>query len=72
MSAKKAWAIPLMVELVSFGRFNMVVCLSIPHQSILGVLKNVASGVLAPWPGSRTPPYAPPIQAAAALLDEPF
>jgi hypothetical protein len=38
----------------------------------MGVLKNAASGVLAPWPCSRTPPYALPVQVAAALLDEPF
>jgi len=34
-------------------------CLAI---SFLGVLNNTASGVLAPWPCSRTPPYAPPVQ----------
>ena len=39
---------------------------------LLGVLKNVASGVLASWPCSRTPPYAPPVQVAAALLDAHF
>jgi hypothetical protein len=37
-----------------------------------GVLKNAASGVLAAWPCSRTPPYAPLVQAAAALLDALF
>ncbi len=41
-------------------------------KAIMGVLKNSASGVLAPWPCSRTPPYAPPVQVAAALLDPPF
>ncbi|WP_443147573.1 hypothetical protein [Nitrospira sp.] len=41
-------------------------------ESKKGVLKNAASGVLAPLPGSHTPPYAPPTQAAAVLLDEPF
>jgi len=38
----------------------------------MGVLKNAASGVLASWPCSRTPPYAPLVQVATALLDEPF
>jgi hypothetical protein len=33
------------------------------------VLKKSASSVLAPWPCSRTPLYAPPAQAVAALLD---
>ncbi|WP_447963455.1 hypothetical protein [Nitrospira sp. Ecomares 2.1] len=42
------------------------------NASIQGVLKNAASGVLAHWPCSRTPPYAPLVQAAAALLDGPF
>ncbi len=37
-----------------------------------GVLKKAASGVLAPWPCSRTPSYAPLVQAAAALLDGSF
>ncbi|MBA3611392.1 MAG: hypothetical protein H0W49_00450 [Nitrospirales bacterium] len=32
-----------------------------------GVLKKSATGVLAPWPCSRTPPYAPLVQAAAAF-----
>jgi hypothetical protein len=39
---------------------------------LLGMLKKAASGVLAPWPHSRTASYAPPVQVAAALLDEPF
>ena len=44
-----------------------------PHATLSVVeLKKAASGVLAPWPGSQTPPYAPPNQGAAALLDEPF
>ncbi|MEO7861326.1 MAG: hypothetical protein ABIU05_12945, partial [Nitrospirales bacterium] len=34
---------------------------------MLGLLKKVASGVLALWPGSRTPPYAPPVQPATAF-----
>ncbi|MDT3777190.1 hypothetical protein PJI16_06425 [Nitrospira sp. MA-1] len=42
------------------------------NASIQGMLKNAASGVLAHWPCSRTPPYAPLVQAAAALLDGPF
>ena len=39
---------------------------------MMGVLKNAGSGVLATWPCSRTPPYAPLVQAAAALLDGHF
>jgi hypothetical protein len=37
-----------------------------------GALKKAASGVLAAWPCSRIPSYAPPVQVAAALLDGPF
>jgi hypothetical protein len=42
------------------------------NQLYGGVLKKTASRVLAPWPCSRTPPYAPLAQAAAPLLDELF
>ncbi|GJL60903.1 MAG: hypothetical protein NPIRA03_37600 [Nitrospirales bacterium] len=45
---------------------------SLTNEAQKGVLKNAASGVLAPRPCSRTPPYAPLVQAAAALLDRPF
>jgi hypothetical protein len=38
----------------------------------LSLAEGAASGVLASWPCSRTPPYAPLVQVAAALLDEPF
>ncbi len=41
-------------------------------EYLKSVLKNAASGVLAHWPCSRTPAYAPLVQAAAALLDWPF
>lgn len=41
-------------------------------RDLRGILKNAVSGVLATWPCSRTPPYVPPVQVAAALPDEPF
>jgi len=38
----------------------------------MALLKNATSGVLAAWSCSRTHPYAPLTQAAAALLDDIF
>ncbi len=41
-----------------------------PDSAIIGMLKKAASGVIAAWPCSRTPPDAPLVQEAAALPEE--
>ncbi len=51
-------------------KFETVHGLCAPFSSRM--LKKAPSGVLPPWPCSRTFLYAPPVQAAAALLNVPF